>query len=72
MSYQEAGEQLKRGVNEVKSMVGNRLGLFLLYQVRDQAPAGASNDRESYFGLLQQSDAVKPGYTQAVQELLAL
>jgi hypothetical protein len=72
MSYQEAGEQLKRGVNEIKSMVGNRLGLFLLYQDRDQAPAGASNDRESYFGLLQQSGAPKQGYTQAVQELLAL
>jgi hypothetical protein len=72
MSYLEAAEQLKRGVNEVKSLVGSRLGLFLLYQVRDQAPAGASNDRESYFGLLQQSDAVKPVYTQAVQELLAL
>jgi hypothetical protein len=72
MSYQEAGEQLKRGVNEIKSMVGSRLGLFLLYQVRDQAPAGSSNNRESFFGLLQQSDAPKAGYTQAVQELLAL
>jgi hypothetical protein len=71
MSYQEAGEQLKRGVNEIKSMVGNRLGLFLLYQVRDQAPGGSSNNRESFFGVLQQSDAAKPGYTQAVQELLA-
>jgi hypothetical protein len=72
MSYQEAGEQLKRSVTEIKSMVGSRLGLFLLYQVRDQAAPGANNNREAYFGLLQQQDTPKPGYTQAVEELLAL
>jgi hypothetical protein len=71
MSYQEAGEQLKRSVAEIKNMVGGRLGLFLLYQVRDQSAPGASNEREAYFGLLQQTDAPKPGYTQAAEELLA-
>jgi hypothetical protein len=72
MSYQEAGEQLKRSVTELKNMLGSRLGLFLLYQVRDQSAPGASKEREAYFGLLQQTDAPKPGYTQAAQELLAL
>ena len=72
MSYQEAGEQLKRSVGEMKTMLGSRLRLFLLYQVRDQQQPGASKEREAYFGLLQHEDAPKGAYTQAVQELLAL
>jgi hypothetical protein len=72
MSYQEAGEQLKRSVSEIKALLGSRIGLFLLYQVRDQAAAGASNQREYYFGLLQHEDQPKGAYTTAVQELLAL
>ncbi len=71
MSYQEAGEQLKRSVAEIKAMLGNRIGLFLLYQVRDQQQPGASKEREAYFGLLQHEDASKGPYTQAAQEVLA-
>ncbi len=72
MTYGEAAEQLKRSVAEIKSLVGSRLQLFLLYQVRDQEAAGASNNRESYFGLLQHEDQPKGAFTSAVQELLAL
>ena len=72
MSYAEAGEQLKRSVTEIKGLLGSRIGLFLLYQVRDQQVAGASKERESYFGLLQHEDQPKGAYTTAAQELLAL
>jgi hypothetical protein len=72
MTYAEAGEQLKKSVAEIKSLVGSRLQLFLLYQVRDQASPGASNDREAYFGLLQHEDQPKGAFTTAVQELLAI
>jgi hypothetical protein len=72
MTYGEAAEQLKRSLTEIKSLVGNRLQLFLLYQVRDQENAGASNNRESYFGLLQHEDQPKGAFTSAVQELLSL
>jgi len=72
MSYAEAAEQLKKSVAEIKSIAGSRLGLFMLYQVRDQQAAGASNDREAYFGLLQHEDQSKGPYTTAAQELLAL
>jgi hypothetical protein len=72
MSYAEAAEQLKKSVAEIKSLVGSRLQLFLLYQVRDQEAAGASNNREAYFGLLQHEDQLKGAFTAAVQELLAL
>ncbi|HXB14155.1 MAG TPA: hypothetical protein VNV44_00295 [Solirubrobacteraceae bacterium] len=72
MSYAEAAEQLRRSVAEIKSIAGSRLGLFMLYQVRDQQNAGASNDREAYFGLLQHEDQSKGPYTSAAQELLAL
>ena len=72
MSYAEAAEQLKRSVAEIKTLAGNRLQLFMLYQVRDQQVAGASSDREAYFGLLQHEDQPKGAYTTAAQELLAL
>jgi hypothetical protein len=72
MTYAEAAEALRKGLTELKSLIGSRLRLFLLYQVRDQQPAGASNDREAYFGLLQMEDQPKGAFTTAVQELLAL
>jgi hypothetical protein len=72
MTYAEAAEQLKKSVAEIKSLVGSRLQLFLLYQVRDEENAGASNDREAYFGLLQHEDQPKGAFTTAVQELLAI
>ena len=72
MSYAEAADQLKRSVAEIKSLAGNRLRLFLLYQVRDQQTTGATNDREAYFGLLQHEDQPKGAFTSAAQELLAL
>jgi hypothetical protein len=72
MSYAEAAEQLRKNVGEIRALLGSRLGLFLLYQVRDQQPAGVSTNRESYFGLLQHEDQPKGAYTTAVQELLAL
>jgi hypothetical protein len=72
MSYQEASEQLKRSVAEIKALAGKRLRLFELYQIRDQQLVGASNDREAYFGLLQHELQPKGAYTTAVQELLAL
>ena len=72
MSYAEAGEQIKKSVAEIKAQIGSRLQLFLLYQVRDQQSAGASNDREAYFGLLQHEDQPKGAFTTAAQELLAL
>ncbi|HXD55912.1 MAG TPA: hypothetical protein VN618_14245 [Solirubrobacteraceae bacterium] len=72
MNYTEAAEQLKRSVAEIKGLLGSRVGLFLLYQVRDQQVAGASHERESYFGLLQHEDQPKGAYTTAAAELLAL
>jgi hypothetical protein len=71
MSYQEAGEVLTRAVAEMRKAFPTRLGLFMLYQVRDQANSGATNDRESYFGALQHEDQPKPGFTTAVQRLMA-
>ncbi len=71
MGYQEAAEQLKRSAAEIKALLGSRLGLFLLYQVRDQQSPGQSKEREAYFGLLQHEDATKGPYTTAAQEFLA-
>jgi hypothetical protein len=67
MTYQEAGEAL----SEMRQVLNGRLGLFLLYQVRDQQVPAATNNREAYFGALQHLLAPKGGYTTAVEALLA-
>lgn len=72
MTYAQAAEQLKSSIAEIKTLAGSRLRMFMLYQVRDQQVAGASNEREAYFGLLQHEDQPKGAFTTAAQELLAL
>jgi hypothetical protein len=71
MSYQEAGEALSETVSEMRQMLGSRLDMFMLYQVRDQEATGASNQRESYFGALQHELQPKGAYTTAVESLLS-
>jgi hypothetical protein len=71
MSYQEAAEVMKRNVAEIRQLLGSRQGLFMLYQVRDQALTGTSTNRESYFGLLQHELQPKGAFTTAAEELLA-
>jgi hypothetical protein len=71
MSYAEAGATVTSTVAAMRTKLGSRLGMFMLYQVRDQASSGASNEREAYFGALQQNLQTKGAYTTAVQGLLA-
>jgi hypothetical protein len=71
MSYQEAGNTVTSTEQAMRAKLGGRLGLFMLYQVRDQATSGTSTDREAYFGALQQNLQPKGGYTTAVESLLA-
>ncbi len=42
MSYQEAAEILRKTFAEMRQMLGSRLGMFMLYQVRDQAASATS------------------------------
>ncbi len=71
MNYQEAAETLRKNVAEIRQYLGGRQGLFILYQVRDQAESGRSSEREAYFGLLQHELKAKGAYTTAAEELLA-
>jgi hypothetical protein len=71
MTYPQAAEALSRTVSEMRQLLGARLHMFFVYAVRDQAPAEASNNREAYFGALQQDLQPKGAYTTAVQTLLA-
>jgi hypothetical protein len=71
MTYPQAAEALSRTVSEMRQLLGGRLHMFFVYAVRDQAPAETSNNREAYFGALQQDLQPKGAYTTAVQTLLA-
>jgi hypothetical protein len=71
MTYQEASEVLSRTVSEMRAMLGGRLDMFMLYQVRDQTLTGASSEREAYFGAVQHELQPKGAYTTAVKTLLA-
>lgn len=71
MSYSEAASTLTSAVAEMRTMLGSRLHMFMLYAVRDEAATGASTEREAYFGALQHELQPKGAYTTAVQALLA-
>jgi hypothetical protein len=71
MSYSEAGATVTSTAAAMRLKLGGRLNMFMLYQVRDQSTSGSSNEREAYFGALQQNLQPKGAYTAAVQSLLA-
>jgi hypothetical protein len=71
MTDQEAAAVLRRTFAEMRQMLGSRLGMFVLYQIRDQSPSGTSTNREQYFGLLQHELQPKGEYTMAAEEILA-
>ena len=71
MTYQQAAETLTQTAGEMHQMLGNRLGMLMLYQVRDQQTPGATNNREAYFGAVQHELQPKGAYTTAVKALLA-
>ncbi len=71
MTYQEAAEALSKTVSEMRGLLGDRLGMFMLYQIRDQQTPGSTTNREAYFGALQHELQPKGAYTSAVESLLA-
>ncbi len=71
MTYTEAGEDLTRTVKEMHEVLGSRLGMLLLYKIRDQKATGTSAEREAYFGALQNELQPKGAFTTAVEQLLA-
>jgi hypothetical protein len=71
MTYSEAAEVLTRTVSEMRQVLGSRMGLFMLYQVRDKDAPGATDEREAYFGALQHELQPKGAYTTAAQALMA-
>jgi hypothetical protein len=71
MSYDEAASILRSTVGEMRQMLGSRLGMLILYQIRDQESTGASSNDETYYGALQHQLQPKGEYTTAVKELLA-
>jgi len=71
MTYAQAAETARKTVTEIGALLGGRAGLFMLYKDRDQAPPGASNNREYYMGALGPELQPKGAYTEAVEQLLA-
>ncbi len=71
MTYQEAAEVLSRTVSEMREALPGRLGLLLLYQIRDQKTSGESTDLEGYFGAVQHALQPKGAYTTEVKAFLA-
>ncbi|HEY3827685.1 MAG TPA: hypothetical protein VGL57_00685 [Solirubrobacteraceae bacterium] len=71
MPYSEAASILTNTVSEMRRLLGGRLGMLLLYQVRDQRNTGTSTDDEYFYGALQHELQPKGEYTTAVQKVLA-
>ncbi len=71
MSYAEAATTLTNTVGGVRHLLGSRLGMFILYQVRDQQATGTTTYNQAYFGALQNELQPKGAYTTAVETLLS-
>ncbi len=71
MTNSEAAATLAGVFGGMRSHYGSRLKALYLYQAQDQQAEGASNNRESYFGLLQSNGASKGVYTAEVESVLA-
>jgi hypothetical protein len=71
MSYSEAASTLTSTFTGIQRLLGNRFGMFVLYQVRDQEPAGTTSNNQIYFGALQHELQPKGAYTKAVETTLA-
>jgi hypothetical protein len=71
MSYLEAAEKFRQTITEMRASLGSRIGLFILYQIRDQAVSGTTTSREAYFGFLQHELGSKGVFTTAAQEMLS-
>jgi hypothetical protein len=70
MTYAQAGQALTSTVGEIRARYGSRIRALFVYQLTDQSPPGHDNEREDYFGALQQSGNPKGAYTAAVHSLL--
>lgn len=71
MSYEEAAQTLRSTVTWISKLLGNRLGDFFIYQVRDQQPTGAATNCQDYYGALQHELQPKGAYTTQIQALLS-
>jgi hypothetical protein len=71
MTNSEAAATLSSVFTKMRTRYAARLKALYLYQAQDQQPEGASNDRESYFGLLQSNGATKGAYTTEVETVLS-
>jgi exo-beta-1,3-glucanase (GH17 family) len=71
MRESEAAKILRGTVKKIRRLLGGRLSLFVVYQVRDQRKSGTSSNGEMYYGALQQELQPKGEYTEAVEAVLA-
>jgi hypothetical protein len=72
LTYAEAGQIAETTIpNLIAAAKRHPIESFLVYQLRDQQPHGVSNNHESYFGALTNTDAGKGAYTTAIDKLMA-
>ena len=71
LTWAQAAADLRATVAAMRRdrVIGKRLRLFLLYSAHDLRPAGATNDREAYFGALRHNLAPKGAYTAEARRL---
>ncbi len=70
MTYAQAARALSSTIAEIRQRYGSRIRSIFIYQLADQRPAGYSDNREDYFGVLRKDGAPKQAFTAAVRALL--
>ena len=70
MDFDRAALTLLRVADDIEERLGDRLGGFYIYNARDLAPPGVSDNREHYFGAVGFGGRSKGAYTDAARALL--
>jgi len=71
MSYVEAAQRVREYVGTLRTRFAGQVAAATLYHAADKDPAGASSNREEFFGITKVDGSDKGPYTQAVRELIA-
>ena len=73
LSFAQAAAALRETVADMRAdeRIGKRLRLFMVYAAYDLRPAGATDDREAYFGALRHDLSTKGAYSAEVRRLFS-
>lgn len=70
LTYGQAATDLNAGMDAIRSFLGSRLGLIMIFSAKDSATVCTSSNRESFFGGVKADITDKGAYSTEVRDQL--